>query len=102
MKNAVVHEGAKAMHLTYLGDASIGRDSNIGAGTITCNYDGVAKYETTIGNRVFIGSDTALVAPGARRRWRLRRRRFDDHATMCQPTLSPSPAAARSTNSAGR
>jgi bifunctional UDP-N-acetylglucosamine pyrophosphorylase/glucosamine-1-phosphate N-acetyltransferase len=63
MKNAVLHEGAKAMHLTYLGDARIGRDSNIGAGTITCNYDGVAKYQTTIGNRVFIGSDTALVAP---------------------------------------
>jgi bifunctional UDP-N-acetylglucosamine pyrophosphorylase/glucosamine-1-phosphate N-acetyltransferase len=63
MKNAVLHEGAKAMHLTYLGDASIGSGSNIGAGTITCNYDGVAKYQTTIGKRVFIGSDTALVAP---------------------------------------
>jgi bifunctional UDP-N-acetylglucosamine pyrophosphorylase/glucosamine-1-phosphate N-acetyltransferase len=58
-----MHEGAKAMHLTYLGDASVGRGSNIGAGTITCNYDGVAKYQTTIGERVFIGSDTALVAP---------------------------------------
>jgi bifunctional UDP-N-acetylglucosamine pyrophosphorylase / glucosamine-1-phosphate N-acetyltransferase len=63
MKNSVIHEGSKAMHLTYLGDASVGRNSNIGAGTITCNYDGVAKYQTTIGNRVFIGSDTALVAP---------------------------------------
>lgn len=63
VKNAVLHEGAKALHLTYLGDASIGSDSNIGAGTITCNYDGVAKNRTTIGNRVFIGSDTALVAP---------------------------------------
>src|SRR5580658_8238493 len=63
VKNSVVHEGAKAGHLTYLGDASVGREANIGAGTITCNYDGVAKYETTIGNRVFIGSDTALVAP---------------------------------------
>jgi len=63
VKNSVVHEGAKAMHLTYLGDASVGRDANIGAGTITCNYDGVAKHPTTIGNRVFIGSDTALVAP---------------------------------------
>ena len=51
------------MHLTYLGDASVGRGSNIGAGTITCNYDGVAKYQTSIGERVFIGSDTALVAP---------------------------------------
>jgi len=63
MKNAVLHEGSKAMHLTYLGDASIGSHSNIGAGTITCNYDGVAKYHTQIGNRVFIGSDTVLVAP---------------------------------------
>src|SRR5271155_2418696 len=63
VKNSVVHEGAKAGHLTYLGDASVGREANIGAGTITCNYDGVAKYETTIGNRVFIGSDSALVAP---------------------------------------
>jgi bifunctional UDP-N-acetylglucosamine pyrophosphorylase/glucosamine-1-phosphate N-acetyltransferase len=63
VKNSVIHEGAKAGHLTYLGDASVGREANIGAGTITCNYDGVAKHETTIGNRVFIGSDTALVAP---------------------------------------
>jgi bifunctional UDP-N-acetylglucosamine pyrophosphorylase / glucosamine-1-phosphate N-acetyltransferase len=63
MKNSVIHEGSKAMHLTYLGDSTIGRNSNIGAGTITCNYDGVAKYQTTIGNRVFIGSDVALVAP---------------------------------------
>jgi bifunctional UDP-N-acetylglucosamine pyrophosphorylase/glucosamine-1-phosphate N-acetyltransferase len=63
VKNSVVHEGAKAMHLTYLGDASIGRESNIGAGTITCNYNGVSKFPTRIGDRVFIGSDTALVAP---------------------------------------
>jgi bifunctional UDP-N-acetylglucosamine pyrophosphorylase/glucosamine-1-phosphate N-acetyltransferase len=63
VKNSVVHEGAKANHLTYLGDASVGKGSNIGAGTITCNYDGVAKYKTTIGERVFIGSDSALVAP---------------------------------------
>ncbi|MGH9733522.1 MAG: bifunctional UDP-N-acetylglucosamine diphosphorylase/glucosamine-1-phosphate N-acetyltransferase GlmU [Candidatus Acidiferrales bacterium] len=63
VKNSVVHEGAKANHLTYLGDASIGRESNIGAGTITCNYDGVNKNRTAIGSRVFIGSDSALVAP---------------------------------------
>jgi bifunctional UDP-N-acetylglucosamine pyrophosphorylase/glucosamine-1-phosphate N-acetyltransferase len=63
VKNTVVREGAKANHLTYLGDATIGRGANIGAGTITCNYDGVAKHPTTIGDRVFIGSDTALVAP---------------------------------------
>ena len=63
VKNSVVREGAKAMHLTYLGDATVGRDSNIGAGTITCNYDGVVKHHTEIGSGVFIGSDTALVAP---------------------------------------
>jgi len=51
------------MHLSYLGDAKIGTKSNIGAGTITCNYDGFHKYPTSIGNKVFIGSDTALVAP---------------------------------------
>jgi bifunctional UDP-N-acetylglucosamine pyrophosphorylase/glucosamine-1-phosphate N-acetyltransferase len=55
--------GAKANHLTYLGDASVGPDSNIGAGTITCNYDGFAKHRTAIGAGVFIGSNTALVAP---------------------------------------
>jgi len=54
---------AKAMHLSYLGDAKIGDETNIGAGTITCNYDGVLKNPTTIGRGVFIGSDTALVAP---------------------------------------
>jgi len=63
VKKSVVHEGAKANHLAYIGDASVGRDANIGAGTITCNYDGVAKYPTTIGKGVFIGSDTTLVAP---------------------------------------
>ena len=55
--------GAKANHLSYLGDADIGVRSNIGAGTITCNYDGFNKHRTTIGAGVFIGSDTALVAP---------------------------------------
>jgi len=63
VKKSVIHEGAKAQHLTYLGDATVGPDANIGAGTITCNYDGVAKYETKIGRGAFIGSDTALVAP---------------------------------------
>ena len=64
-KNAVVEPGAKANHLTYLGDAHIGAKSNIGAGTITCNYDGFYKYRTEIGQEVFIGSNTALVAPVA-------------------------------------
>src|SRR5213593_2290301 len=63
LKKSTIGEGTKAMHLSYLGDAKIGTKSNIGAGTITCNYDGFHKYPTTIGNRVFIGSDTALVAP---------------------------------------
>jgi bifunctional UDP-N-acetylglucosamine pyrophosphorylase/glucosamine-1-phosphate N-acetyltransferase len=63
LKRTTMGEGTKAGHLTYLGDAKIGARSNIGAGTITCNYDGFHKYPTTIGNRVFIGTDTALVAP---------------------------------------
>src|SRR6202162_5808113 len=64
VKKSILGEGTKAMHLTYLGDAKIGFKTNIGAGTITCNYDGFHKHPTTIGNRVFIGSDSALVAPG--------------------------------------
>jgi bifunctional UDP-N-acetylglucosamine pyrophosphorylase/glucosamine-1-phosphate N-acetyltransferase len=63
VKKSVLGEGVKSMHLTYLGDARIGSGTNIGAGTITCNYDGVRKNPTTIGKRVFIGSNTALVAP---------------------------------------
>ena len=63
VKNTVIGEGAKANHLTYLGDASVGAGANIGAGTITCNYDGYTKAKTVIGAGAFIGSDTALVAP---------------------------------------
>ncbi|MEO0680972.1 MAG: bifunctional UDP-N-acetylglucosamine diphosphorylase/glucosamine-1-phosphate N-acetyltransferase GlmU [Pseudomonadota bacterium] len=63
VKNAVLGEGAKASHLTYLGDAEIGPGTNIGAGTITCNYDGFLKHRTQIGAGAFIGSNTALVAP---------------------------------------
>lgn len=62
-KNAVFGPGAKANHLSYVGDASIGAKANIGAGTITCNYDGFFKYRTTIGENTFIGSNSALVAP---------------------------------------
>ncbi|MGA7884502.1 MAG: DapH/DapD/GlmU-related protein, partial [Acidobacteriaceae bacterium] len=62
-KKTRVGKGSKANHLTYLGDAEVGAGANIGAGTITCNYDGVKKYTTVIGDRVFIGSDSALVAP---------------------------------------
>ncbi|WP_458790187.1 bifunctional UDP-N-acetylglucosamine diphosphorylase/glucosamine-1-phosphate N-acetyltransferase GlmU [Yoonia sp. MH D7] len=63
IKNAVIAEGAKVNHLTYIGDADIGARTNIGAGTITCNYDGVFKHRTTIGADAFIGSNTMLVAP---------------------------------------
>jgi bifunctional UDP-N-acetylglucosamine pyrophosphorylase/glucosamine-1-phosphate N-acetyltransferase len=62
-KKAFIGEGAKVPHLTYLGDAKIGPKTNIGAGTITCNYDGFHKHPTTIGKGVFIGSDSVLVAP---------------------------------------
>ena len=62
-KNSVLGEGSKANHFTYLGDTEVGKDSNIGAGTITCNYDGKDKHKTTIGDESFIGSNTALVAP---------------------------------------
>lgn len=63
VKNATLGDGAKSNHLAYIGDADVGARSNIGAGTITCNYDGFDKYRTTIGSDAFIGSDTALVAP---------------------------------------
>ena len=63
VKEAQIGEGAKVNHLSYIGDAEIGERSNIGAGTITCNYDGVMKHRTTIGRDVFVGSNTMLVAP---------------------------------------
>jgi UDP-N-acetylglucosamine pyrophosphorylase (EC 2.7.7.23)/glucosamine-1-phosphate N-acetyltransferase (EC 2.3.1.157) len=63
IKNATIGEGSKVPHLSYIGDADVGEGVNIGAGTITCNYDGVRKHKTVIGDRAFIGSDTMLVAP---------------------------------------
>lgn len=63
IKNAQIGEGAKVNHLSYVGDATVGEAANLGAGTVTCNYDGVSKHHTTIGARAFIGSDTMLVAP---------------------------------------
>ena len=63
VKNATIDAGAKVNHLSYVGDAHIGEAANIGAGTITCNYDGVMKHKTTVGKRAFIGSNTMLVAP---------------------------------------
>jgi len=62
-KNAIIDNGAKVNHLSYIGDAHLGAATNVGAGTVTCNYDGVMKHHTEIGERVFIGSDTMLVAP---------------------------------------
>ena len=63
IKQAMIEEGAKVNHLTYIGDARVGANANIGAGTITCNYDGFAKHKTDIGAGAFIGSNSALVAP---------------------------------------
>ena len=63
VKSAAIGEGAKVSHLTYIGDASVGADANIGAGTVTCNYDGFGKYRTVIGEGAFIGSNSSLVAP---------------------------------------
>ena len=63
LKRTVLGAGSKAMHLAYLGDATIGQHVNVGAGTITCNYDGVKKNQTVIEDGAFIGSDTQLVAP---------------------------------------
>ena len=63
IKKSILGKNSKANHLTYIGDSQIGRSVNIGAGTITCNYDGVKKYKTKIKNNVFIGSNSSLVAP---------------------------------------
>jgi bifunctional UDP-N-acetylglucosamine pyrophosphorylase/glucosamine-1-phosphate N-acetyltransferase len=63
VKEALIEAGAKANHLSYIGDATVGAGSNVGAGTITCNYDGIAKHRTEIGRNAFIGSNSALVAP---------------------------------------
>ena len=63
IKKSEVGEGSKMNHLSYIGDTTVGRDVNIGAGTITCNYDGANKHRTIIGDHVFVGSNTALVAP---------------------------------------
>ena len=63
LKKSVIGKGSKVNHLSYIGDAEIGEDVNVGAGTITCNYDGANKHKTVMEDRVFIGSNTALVAP---------------------------------------
>ena len=63
VKKSILDENTKASHLSYIGDAIVGKNVNVGAGTITCNYDGYKKHQTIIGDNVFIGSDTQLVAP---------------------------------------
>jgi len=63
IKNSTVGEGSKVPHLSYIGDSTIGAGVNVGAGSITCNYDGVSKHSTVIGDGAFVGSDTMLVAP---------------------------------------
>ena len=63
IKQSAIGQGTKINHLSYVGDSQVGRRTNIGAGTITCNYDGANKHQTVIGDDVFIGSDTQLVAP---------------------------------------
>jgi bifunctional UDP-N-acetylglucosamine pyrophosphorylase / glucosamine-1-phosphate N-acetyltransferase len=63
IKASTLEAGVKANHLAYIGDTEVGANSNIGAGTITCNYDGFAKHKTTIGKESFIGTNTSLVAP---------------------------------------
>ena len=62
-KNSTLGDGSKASHLSYIGDATIGVESNIGAGVITCNYDGANKFKTIIGDHAFIGSNSSLIAP---------------------------------------
>ena len=63
IKKSTVGKGSKVPHLSYIGDTTIGEDVNVGAGSITCNYDGKKKHATTIGDGAFIGSDTMMVAP---------------------------------------
>ncbi len=90
-KKTTIGKGSKANHLSYLGDAIIGERVNIGAGTITCNYDGVHKHPTTIGDGAFIGSDSNLVAPitigerSLRRRWQYHHRRRPRRRTSPGP-----------------
>ena len=68
IKKSTIGEGSKVPHLSYIGDTTMGSGVNVGAGSITCNYDGVHKHKTVIGKDAFIGSDTMMVAPPDRRR----------------------------------
>ena len=85
VKKSELKRGAKANHLTYLGDATVGEQANVGAGTVTCNYDGVNKSRTQIGDRAFIGSGTMLVAPVKVGDGRNDRRGIDHHSATRPP-----------------
>ena len=97
IKNSRVGERSKVPHLSYVGDAVVGRDTNIGAGNITANYDGFEKHPTTIGDGVRTGSDTTFVAPVDDRRRRLHRRRLGDNARHAarRPGRGPQPPGER-------
>ena len=102
IKAADVEEGAKINHLAYIGDARVGAKTNIGAGTITCNYDGVNKHQTDIGKNAFIGSNSVAGRAGHDRRRRLCRLRERHHRGRCRRRDLPSAAPGRSTSRAGR
>ncbi len=95
VKNSRLAKGVKANHLAYLGDASVGEGSNIGAGAITCNYDGIEKFRTTIGKNVFVGTNASLVAPLTIGAGRDDRRRQRHHQATCRATRWRWAAAAR-------
>jgi len=80
VKKSSLGRGSKANHLAYIGDSTVGARVNIGAGTITCNYDGANKHQTVIDDDVFVGSDTQFRGTGHHRRGRHHRRRFHHHA----------------------
>ena len=88
LKKTTMGKGAKANHLAYLGDATIGAKTNVGAGTITCNYDGEKKHQTVIGKGVFVGSNSTLVAPVTLGRWRVHCSRLGGHRQTCRPARS--------------
>ncbi len=102
MKNSVLGEGAKANHLAYLGDATVGERANIGAGVVTCNYDGTRKHPTEIGAGAFIGSDTQLVAPVKVGRGRIDGGRIDHHQERPGRGARGRPGAAEEHGGVGR
>ena len=102
LKKTSLGRGSKANHLAYLGDATIGDGVNVGAGTITCNYDGVKKHPTIIEDGAFIGSDSQLIAPVRIGAGRVRRRRVRRSPRTCRPTRSRCRGSVRKTSRAGR